>query len=88
MHFAFTRMPGERYRGRFGSLLLCLCDVFRVMINSLCVDSKKKTKEREREREKRRGGGGGGRRRRDEAIKRLYKKERKKEKEENMPQLK
>ena len=35
MCLAFTRMPGESYRRRLGSLLLYLCDVFRVLINSL-----------------------------------------------------
>ena len=30
----FTRMPGESYRRRFRSLLLCLCDVIRALINS------------------------------------------------------
>ena len=34
LQFAFTRMPGESYRRRLGVLLLCLCDVFRVLINS------------------------------------------------------
>ena len=31
----FTRMPVESYRARLGSLLLCLCDDFRALINSL-----------------------------------------------------
>ena len=31
----FTHMPGESYSRRLGSLLLCLCDVFRSVINSL-----------------------------------------------------
>ena len=31
----FTRMPGESYSRRLGSLLTS-CDVFRVVINSLC----------------------------------------------------
>ena len=31
----FTRMPGESYRRRLRSLLLCLCDVFRALIISL-----------------------------------------------------
>ena len=31
----FTRMPGESYRRWLGSLLLCLCDVFRALIKSL-----------------------------------------------------
>ena len=35
MHFVFTRMPGESYRKRHRSLLLCLCCVFRALINSL-----------------------------------------------------
>ena len=35
MHFVFTRMPSEGYRRRLRSLLLYLCYVFRVLINSL-----------------------------------------------------
>ena len=35
MYLVFTRMPGESYRRRLGSLFLCLCDVFRALINSL-----------------------------------------------------
>ena len=35
MYLAFTRMPGESYRWRLWSLLLCLCDVFRALITSL-----------------------------------------------------
>ena len=35
MYIVFTRMPGESYRGRLRSLLLCLCYVFQVLINSL-----------------------------------------------------
>ena len=35
MYPVFIRVPGESYRWRLGSLLLCLCDVFRVLINSL-----------------------------------------------------
>ena len=35
MYLVFTRMPGESYRRRLRSLLLCLCDVFRALINSL-----------------------------------------------------
>ena len=27
MYLVFTRMPGESYRGRLRSLLLCMCDV-------------------------------------------------------------
>ena len=35
MYLVFTHMPGESYRGRLGSLLLLrLCSVFRVLINS------------------------------------------------------
>ena len=34
MYLVSTRMPGESYR-RQGSLLLCLCDVFRALINFL-----------------------------------------------------
>ena len=35
MYLVFTRMPGESSRRRLGSLLLYLCYVFRVLINSL-----------------------------------------------------
>ena len=35
MYLVFTRMPGESYHRRLRSLLLCLCDVFRALINSL-----------------------------------------------------
>ena len=35
MYLVFTRIPGESYRWWLGSLLLHLCDVFRVLINSL-----------------------------------------------------
>ena len=35
MHLVFTRMPGESYRRRLGSVLLNLCDVFRALINFL-----------------------------------------------------
>ena len=34
MYLAFTRMPGETCSRRLGSFL-CLCDVFRAVINSL-----------------------------------------------------
>ena len=34
-YLIFTRMPGKSYRRRLRSLLLCLCDVFRALINSL-----------------------------------------------------
>ena len=35
MHLVLTRMPCESYRRRLRSLLLCLCGVFRALINSL-----------------------------------------------------
>ena len=35
MYLVFTHTPGESYRRRHRSLLLCLCDVFRALINSL-----------------------------------------------------
>ena len=35
MYKVFTRMPGESYRRRLRSLLLCLCYVFRALINFL-----------------------------------------------------
>ena len=35
MYLVFTRMPGESYRRRFRSLLLCSCYVFRALINPL-----------------------------------------------------
>ena len=35
MCLVFTRVPGESYRRRLGSLLLCPCDDFRALINSL-----------------------------------------------------
>ena len=35
MYLVFTRMPGKTYRSRVRSLLLCLGDVFRALINSL-----------------------------------------------------
>ena len=35
VYFVFTCMPGESYLGRVGSLLSCLCDVFRALINFL-----------------------------------------------------
>ena len=35
MYLVFARMPCESYRSRLGSLLLCLCDVFGALINSL-----------------------------------------------------
>ena len=41
MYLVLTRMPGESYRRRLRSLLLCLCDVFQTLINSLvcCFDT-------------------------------------------------
>ena len=35
MYLVFTRLPGEIYRRRLGSLVLYLCYVFRSLINSL-----------------------------------------------------
>ena len=35
MYLVFTHMPGESYRRLLRSLLLCLCDVFPVLIKSL-----------------------------------------------------
>ena len=35
MYLVFTHMPGESYHRWLGTLLLCLCDVFRALINSL-----------------------------------------------------
>ena len=35
MYLVFTCMPVESYRRRLRSLLLCLYDVFRALINSL-----------------------------------------------------
>ena len=58
----FTRMPGESYRQRLRSLLLCLFDVFRALVNSvvcrfnLCPGYAKRKKRKE----KNRVGGGGG----------------------------
>ena len=37
MYLVVTRVPGESYRRRLTSLLLCLCYVFRALIKSLCV---------------------------------------------------
>ena len=36
-YLVFTRKPGESYRSRFSSLSLCPRDVFRPLINSLCL---------------------------------------------------
>ena len=35
MYPVFTRVPGESYRRRLRSLLLCLSDIFRALISSL-----------------------------------------------------
>ena len=35
IYLVFTRLPGESYRRRFRSLLLCMCGVFRALFNSL-----------------------------------------------------
>ena len=35
MYLVFTRMPGKSYPRLLMSLLLCLCDVYRVLIDSL-----------------------------------------------------
>ena len=35
MYLAFSRMPGESQCRRLWSLLLCLCDIFQMLINSL-----------------------------------------------------
>lgn len=35
MYFVFTCMPGMRYRRQLRSLLMCLYDVFRVLISCL-----------------------------------------------------
>ena len=35
MDLVGTRMPGESYRQRLGSLLLCSCDIVQALINSL-----------------------------------------------------
>ena len=35
MYLVFIRMPGESYHRQLRSLLLCLCDVFQVLISSL-----------------------------------------------------
>ena len=34
-YLLFARTPGENYRSQLRSLLFCLCDVFRTLINSL-----------------------------------------------------
>ena len=35
IYLVFTHMPGESYYRRLRSLWLCLCNVFRALINSL-----------------------------------------------------
>ena len=35
MYLVFVGMSGESYGGRSGSFLLCSCDIFRAIINSL-----------------------------------------------------
>ena len=35
MYLVFTRMPGKGYRRLLTSLLLCLCDIYRLVTNSL-----------------------------------------------------
>ena len=35
MYLVFTLTPGENYGSRVTSLLLCLCDVFHALMNSL-----------------------------------------------------
>ena len=37
MYLVFTRMPGESYRRRVGTLFLCLCDVFRALMTPLVL---------------------------------------------------
>ena len=37
MYLVFTHMAGESYCRRLKSLLLCLCDVFLALINSLVL---------------------------------------------------
>ena len=37
MYLIFTRMPSEKYRRRFRSLLLCSCDIFRALIDCFCL---------------------------------------------------
>ena len=47
IYLVFAGMPDESYPRQLRSLLLCLCDVFRAPINSLCVDFKYCCKERQ-----------------------------------------
>ena len=37
MYLVFTGITGDSCHRRFGSFLLCSCDVFRALINSLCL---------------------------------------------------
>ena len=37
MYLIFTRMPSERYRRRFRSLLLCSCDIVRALTDCFCL---------------------------------------------------
>ena len=48
MYLVFTRMPSESYRSRLKSLLLCLCDIFRALINSFmcCLSTAEGTSSR------------------------------------------
>ena len=38
MYHVFTRMPGESYRRRLRSLMLCLCYIFQALLTLLCAD--------------------------------------------------
>ena len=37
MYLVFTRTPVESHGRRLKSSLLCSCDIFRALINSLCL---------------------------------------------------
>ena len=52
MYLVFTRMPGESYRRRLGSLLLYVCDVFRALINSLVLVLTKLSRDRQTDSER------------------------------------
>ena len=39
IYLVFTRMPGESYRRRVTSLLLCLCDIFLALMDSLVCNT-------------------------------------------------
>ena len=54
MYLVFTRMPGESYRRRLGSLLLYVCDVFRALINSLVLVLTKLSRDRQTDSERER----------------------------------